>query len=147
MRPHKPERRAAAAVEFAIIAPILFFIVLATIEVGRGIMVSEYLSSAARVGARKAAMNGSDSTTTTEVSTSINNALTYTGGGITYSDVTKTYKLNDTTVSNFSAAKPGDRVSVQLSIPFANVSWSGAAKFMTGTNANVKSKELTMLRQ
>ena len=45
-----------AAVEFAIVAPIFFMLVIGIIEVGRAIMVQQVLINASRVGARRAVM-------------------------------------------------------------------------------------------
>ena len=50
-------RRGAVAVEFAIVAPVLLAIVLATIQVGRAFEMQNMLEVAAREGARFASMD------------------------------------------------------------------------------------------
>ena len=57
----RPARRAsarcgAAVVEFALVAPIFFMLVIGIIEVGRAMMVEQLLVNASRVGARRAVM-------------------------------------------------------------------------------------------
>ncbi len=46
------ERRGAAIVEFAVIAPLLFFLIFGMIEFGRVIMVMQVMTNATREGAR-----------------------------------------------------------------------------------------------
>ena len=71
MRKHP--RKAAAAVEFAIVAPILFLcVILPTFEFGRGLMVAELVTNAARSGCRVGVLPGnSNSTVTSAVNTSL----------------------------------------------------------------------------
>src|SRR5262245_58450199 len=51
------ERRGVAAVEFAVMATLLFTLVFGMIEVGRGMMVAEMLNNAARNGCRVAVLS------------------------------------------------------------------------------------------
>lgn len=48
--------RGAAAVEFALVAPVFFLVVIGMIEVGRALMVQQALTNASRAGAREAAL-------------------------------------------------------------------------------------------
>ena len=54
-------RCGAAAVEFAIVAPVFFLLVIGMIEVGRAMMVQQVLINASRVGARQAVTAGATS--------------------------------------------------------------------------------------
>lgn len=54
--------RGQALVEFAIVAPLLFLLILGTIEAGRFMLYYEVLNNATREGARYAIVHGSDST-------------------------------------------------------------------------------------
>src|SRR5206468_2029837 len=54
--PARRKRGAAAAVEFALVAPVLLLFVLGIIEFGRLMMVEQILTNAAREGARRAVM-------------------------------------------------------------------------------------------
>src|SRR4029077_13314881 len=54
-------RCGAAAVEFAIVAPVFFLLVIGMIEVGRAMMVQQVLINASCVGARQAVTAGATS--------------------------------------------------------------------------------------
>src|SRR4051812_7496539 len=56
--PLRTSRRAAAAVEFALIAPLLCSLLLGMFEISRAIIVADALSNAAQMGARAAARQG-----------------------------------------------------------------------------------------
>ena len=47
-------RTGAAAVEFAVVAPIIFMVVIAMFELGRSLSIQQTLTNAAREGARQA---------------------------------------------------------------------------------------------
>ena len=118
-------RTAAAAVEFAFIAPVLFTVVLGIIEFGRAMMVLEILNNAARSGCRAAVLSGSDNSA---VDTAITSGLS--GSGI--SGTTTTIKVNGT-VANASTATTGDTVTVSVSVPADSVSWLPVTHFITGS--------------
>lgn len=58
---HAQRSRGQAMVEFALVAPILFLLILGTIEAGRFIFYYELLNNATREGARYAIVHGSRS--------------------------------------------------------------------------------------
>lgn len=106
-------RCGAAAVEFAVVAPLLFSVVLAILEFGRGMMVAETLTAAARAGCRAASLSGA----TTSIATNI---VTSNLTGITGTTVTMT--VNGAT-KNVSQSVSGDTVAVTVSVPYSSVSW------------------------
>src|SRR3974390_1590511 len=65
-------RRGASAVEFAVVAPFFFLLVLGLIEFGRALMVQHMLNNAARIGARVATIEGKANS---DVTTAINTAM------------------------------------------------------------------------
>src|SRR4051812_26372552 len=65
-------RRGATAVEFALVAPVFFMIVLGMVEVGRGLMVVHLLNNAARQGCRAGVLPGK---TTSQINTVVIGAL------------------------------------------------------------------------
>src|SRR6059058_3503731 len=69
----RSKRRAAATVEFAIVAPLLFLvIILPTFEFGRGLMIAELVTNAARSGCRVGVLPGnSNAVITSNVSTTL----------------------------------------------------------------------------
>src|SRR3954447_1404449 len=74
----RPERRrrGVAAVEFAVVASLLFLLLLGIIEIGRAMMVLEMLNNAARNGARMGTLQGSSNT---DVTSAVTNALANAG--------------------------------------------------------------------
>jgi len=63
LRPADRERSIGQAlVEFALVAPMLFVLILGTIEAGRFIFFYEVMNNATREGARYAIVHGADST-------------------------------------------------------------------------------------
>ena len=112
----KVHRDGAAAVEFAIVAPLLFLvIILPTFEFGRGLMVAELVTNAARSGCRVGVLPGnSNSTVTSTVTTSLSDQ------GITGATTTITVNGGATDVS---AASAGDTIKVTVSVPYNSNSW------------------------
>jgi Flp pilus assembly protein TadG len=119
-------RRAAAAVEFGVIAPVFFIFVLGMVEVGRGIMVKHQLTNAARLACRVGVVEGKTYSNIHDA------AQTYlTGQG--FSGDIVAIQVNDVTdtSANF-AANPGDEITVRVSVSTDSVSWVPWPKFMTG---------------
>jgi Flp pilus assembly protein TadG len=113
-------RRAAAAVEFAIVAPVFFLLILGMIEYGRMVMVQQVITNASREGARQAVLDGA---TTAEVTAAVNSYLS--SGSITGATVTVT--PNPPSNAGF-----GDPVTVSVSIPFSQVSWLPSPMYLGG---------------
>jgi hypothetical protein len=116
-------RQGAAAVEFAIVAPVFFLVIFGMIEFGRALMVQQVLTNASREGARVAVLDGSTSTSSKAV---VTNYLTSAGvSGATIK------------VCNGSGAEVepstigyGELVVVNVSIPFTKVSWLASPWFL-----------------
>ncbi len=74
------QRRGAAAVEFAIVAPVFFLLVFGMIEYGRMVMVEQVLTNASREGARVGVLDPPTGQTSLPLVTStVNNYLTSAG--------------------------------------------------------------------
>ncbi len=114
-------RRGASAVEFAIVAPIFFMVVLGIIEFGRMAMVQQMITSAAREGARVGVLDGA---TLTTVSNKANGYLASAG----MTTATIAVSPNPPSSAGF-----GESVTVTVSIPFNDVSWLPAPFFIAGT--------------
>ncbi|MCA9265314.1 MAG: pilus assembly protein [Planctomycetales bacterium] len=78
LRRKKSERRGAAAVEFAIVAPIMFLLVMGMFELGRAMSIQQVLTNAAREGAREAILIGSTEDSVSEVVTNYTEAASIT---------------------------------------------------------------------
>jgi Flp pilus assembly protein TadG len=109
-----------AAVEFALVAPVFLVLIFGMIEFGRAIMVQQTITNASREGARVAVLDG---TTTTLVTTTINNYLSNCQiAGATVSMLPTTP----------STAAYGDPVTVTVSVRFEDVSWLPSPWFLAG---------------
>ena len=115
-------RAGSTAVEFAVVAPLLFAVVLGLVEFGRAIMVQQTLVSASRESCRVAVLAG---TTKQDV---INRA---------------TSSLSAAGISNFtitmnpdppSGAAEGTPVTVTLQVSFNNVTWLPVPIYLNGKN-------------
>ena len=125
------KRRGVAAVEFAIIAPIFFLLVMGCIEFGRALMVQQVLTNASRVGAREAIRLAA---TETEAVTA---AQDYASGAAVPG-------TSVTVQPNPAVAGAGDMITVRVEVPFSNVSWTPAPWFLgnsTLTATSVMRKE------
>lgn len=119
----KSQRRrwGIAAVEMAFALPFLAMLVWGIIEFGRAMLALESIANASRNGARKAVQAAGDyDAARAAVLDSLQTA------GISGTPVI-TIKVNGTTVTSSSAYKtaavPGARVSVEVAVPYRNVSW------------------------
>jgi Flp pilus assembly protein TadG len=113
-------RRAAAAVEFAIVAPVFFLLVFGMIEYGRMVMIQQVLTNASREGARAAVLDGA---TVATVQNTVNSYLA--SGSITGATIT-------VAPNPLSGAEFGDPVTVTVSIGFNQVSWLPSPMYLGG---------------
>ena len=118
-------RRAATAVEFAIVAPIFFVFLFGFVELARGFMIQHLMTNAARQGCRVATIEG-------KTSTDVNNAVFAVLSGEGISGDTVTVEVKDV-AANASTAQAGDEITVLVSIPASKVSWVPGAQYLFGT--------------
>ena len=121
-RSFRKKRCGAAAVEFAIVAPVLLLLVFGMIEYGRMVMVQQVITNASREGARRAVLDGA---TTQDVTSVVENYLT--SGSISGATVSVTPDPPEN-------AAFGEPVTVQVQIPFDQVSWLPSPMYLRGTN-------------
>ena len=114
------KRLGAAAVEFAVVAPLFFLLVFGMVEFGRMVMIQQVITNASREGARKAVLDGA---TSSNVKSSV---VTYmSNGGVTIA--TSNVTVNPTDPSTATAGSP---VTVTVSVPFSQVSWLPSPMFL-----------------
>lgn len=123
---HRTQRKGATAVEFAVIAPILMLFIFGIIEFGRGMMVLQLLNSAAREGARDAALSG---TSTSDITSTVHTRLE--AEGISPEQITVRTFLNGTE-GEIAGATTGDTVRVEVSLDYNNVSYLPSSWFLDG---------------
>ncbi len=107
----------AAAVEFALIAPLFLIMLGGIIEFGQAFKVEHLLSNACRRGARSAIFSGS---TTDQVQSNVKQQCEAMLR-VKSSDVTVNVLVNGTNADLSSAVK-GDQIDVQVSIPYSKAS-------------------------
>ena len=125
-------RRGAAVVEFAIVAPVFFLLVFGMIEYGRMVMVQQVLTNASREGARRAVLDGvADADVISTVDTYLTNASI---SGAT------------TTVTTTAPVPPdvAESRTVTVTVPFTQVSWLPSPMFLGSTTLRASS---TMRRE
>jgi Flp pilus assembly protein TadG len=122
--PAATRRWGTAAVEFALIAPLVVMLVLGMIEFSRLMMVEEVLTNAAREGCRQAVLTGS---TTGNATSTVDTYLS--GAGIAgYT----------TTVSpDPSTAQAGTAITVRISVPYSQVTWLPSPIFLGSVTLTV----------
>ncbi len=118
----RKQRRGAAAVEFAVVAPVFFLLVFGMVEYGRMVMVQQIIVNSAREGCRAAVLDGS---TTAGVKTTTINAMAAGNITITTSNVT-------VSPDPPSSAEFGDPVTVTVTVPFNQVSWLPSPMYLGG---------------
>jgi len=116
------ERHGAAAVEFALVAPLFILMVFGILEYGRMVMVQQVLTNAVREGARAAVLDGA---TIAGVRTSVNNYLTQA------SVPAATVNVNDGVEP--SALQQGAPVTVTAQLAFGQVSWLPSPMYISKT--------------
>ena len=111
-------------VEVAVCFPIFLLILMGIIEFGRAMSVNQMLNSASRIGCRAAILDGStNSSVTSVVKQHVTSTIGCQQSSVT---VTMTVTSSETgaTLSDVSAASTGDMIKLNVSVPFAHVSWS-----------------------
>jgi len=116
-------RRGSAVVEFAVVAPVFFAFTLGMIEVGRAVMVQQILTTASREGARQAVLDGA---TQSAVTTFVTNYLT--SAAVNAGGTTVAFNPSLPTASGYTGP-----VTVTVSVPFSQVTWSPSPIFLKGT--------------
>jgi Flp pilus assembly protein TadG len=138
------QRRGAAAVECAILVPILTLLLLGAIDVGQFANVYQKISDASREGARLAARYGTK--TTSEVESGVRSYLTKVAGGgsgsalaaaanVTVSDSTG----NPIPGGDLEKSASGSQIRVRVSLMYDPVRWIGGFKGLDGSEISAMS--------
>jgi Flp pilus assembly protein TadG len=117
---YRKKRRGAAAVEFAVVAPIFLLLVFGMIEYGRMVMVQQVLTNASREGARVAVLDGSSAQQVQDTVNQYLNSGSIQGAAIAINP------------PNPATAGFGDPVTVTVDIGFSKVSWLPSPMYLGG---------------
>ena len=118
------ERKGAALVEMALVLPIFMTVTLGIIEFGRAMMVGQMVTNAARESVRLAIIDGSSNADVqAHVNSFLQSAINVDPSFIT-TTITITPAPGSTTTGNEVAnAAPKDLITVNISVPFSEVSY------------------------
>lgn len=127
-------RRGVAAVEFAVVMPVMAILIIGLWEVGRMVEVQQFLVNACREGARQASTGVKSDAEVKQVVVDYLNQK-----GLT---TVKAANVTVTSVSNASISDPTkanqlDQFRVSVSVPFNDIRWVAMNRF--GTKANLTS--------
>jgi Flp pilus assembly protein TadG len=132
VRQFAADRRGAAAVEMALVLPVFVAVTLGMIELGRGIMVAQLMTNAAREAARTAIIDGSTDTSVANVAKS----FLATAAKVNANDVQVT--VTNASGGSVANAQPRDLITVNVSLPYSKVSWL-PPKYLAGKSLSATS--------
>ena len=119
-RSKSQKRRGVTAVEFAVVAPILFLLVFGLIEFGRYVMLQQIAITSTREGSRKATL--ATTTSDQQVITVVRNSLA--AGGVQSSVANDSTKVVvSVSPSNLNGLARGTPITVDVQMNFAEMSW------------------------
>ncbi len=144
----RPRRAGGAAVELALLAPFMIAIMLGMFETGRGLMVKQTLSAAARKGCRTGILHQYGNSDIISDATNIMrdagfDATLFNPPAVGAITITVT-DPNGNTLADSLDAPEGSTVSVQISIPVSSIKWVSTV-FLTTTM--VESDAVVMMKQ
>lgn len=119
-------RKGAAAVEFAVVAPVLLLLIFGSIDFGRAMMVSNQLTGVAREGGRVGVLPTSSNLDIETTIASHLAAMELPAGNV------QTTILVNGVVANASTANSADLITVSVTVPYAEVSWLPTSWFLEG---------------
>jgi len=121
-RSYRRNRRATAAVEFAVVAPLFFLMIFGMVEYGRMVMVQQVITNASREGARLAVLDGANFE---EIKSRVNDYLD--SASIDGVNAHVTVEPDPPTSAGF-----GEPITVSVSIAFSKVSWLPSPMYLGG---------------
>ena len=123
------QRRGIAAVEFAVIAPVFFILLIGIVEFGRMLMVQQVLTNASREGARRAVQ---EEATAAEVKQLVRDYLTN-------ASISSSAAKIEVSPAGLNSVALGDDVTVSLAVSFNDVSWIPSPWFLDGVSLTASS--------
>ena len=134
-------RCGVAAVEFALIAPLLILTMLGAIDVGRFINVGQIVNDASREGARQASRN-----TVKNVSDVESTVSSYLSNAFGVSNLTATVTVSDSSGAPISGGDlsredlTGSSLSVTVALPYNQVRWMAGFPGVSGRTLTTTTK-------
>jgi Flp pilus assembly protein TadG len=137
-------RAGATAVEFAVIAPVIFALVFGIIELGRALMVTHILADVARDASRYAVVTEGANQTSADIQSYATGRLSAYGISTVKTPVVSVNDSSATDLSasvgpaqqtgssNFGKYSNGSEVTVKVQVNFSEVSWLPFADYVAG---------------
>lgn len=117
-------RRGLSSIEAALVMPLLLLVVLGIIEYGWMFLKVQQINNAARHGAR---IGITENATNADVTSGVSTLMT--GAGLAGSGYVLTLAPADV-----ATVRPGNALTVTVTVPYANVTVTGAPLIPTPTN-------------
>jgi Flp pilus assembly protein TadG len=147
--PHRTRRPGVAAVELAILLPLILLPVMFGLwEIGRLVQIQQIVANSVREGARAASTG---EYTNSQVKTVVTNYLTNagistTGVTPTVTNVTRGGDVSSPTLNLGGTVKQLDSLQVSVSVPFSNVRWIALNYFVSsGTTLDATANTVSMV--
>jgi len=135
------KRRGVAAVEMAVVLPMMTILLMGLWEVGRMAEVEQLLSNAVREGGRQASTGN---TNATGVKDYVVNYLTTNGlSSVTTSMVTVT-NLTSSSRNDPTQGNQLDEYRISITVPYANIRWSMLSQLTNTVNLSASSDWYSM---
>ena len=109
-------RRGTAAVEFAVVAPVVLLFVFGAIESGRAMFLQHVAVNTARSACRQGILAPSSNATIQSTATTALNAIGVKGG-------TTVILVGGDAGRDANSASPGDLIDVTVNVPYGPNSW------------------------
>jgi Flp pilus assembly protein TadG len=135
----RQNRCGAALVEMALVLPIFFGVVLGIVEFGRAMTVSQMVTNATRESTRMAIIDGSTNTTVeTWAEDFLNSSINVAASDVTVAITVVAAQGNDDPNNQVGNAQARDLVTVNISVPFDEVSYVPGS-YLNGKNLTAQS--------
>lgn len=127
-------RRGAVTVEMALVLPLFCSLVLGIIEFGRGFMVAQLVTNAAREGARRAIVDGStNSDVTSFIQTFLRTSANVGTGDVSVTITVTPAAGNPNPGNSIAACQSRDLININVKVPFNKVALI-TGKYLKGKN-------------
>jgi Flp pilus assembly protein TadG len=138
--PSRARRRGAAAVEFALLSPLLLGLLLGVWEVGRLVEAQQILSNAAREAGRQASAGTRNTSQVQQAATTYvqQAGLPTAGLNVDVANLTSGARSDPTTAQQL------DRFRITVTLPFDNVRWVLLNKLTNVTTLTARAEWYSM---
>jgi Flp pilus assembly protein TadG len=116
-----PRRPGIAAIELAVLLPVVLLLVIGLWEIGRMVEVQQLLTNAAREGGRQASTGVK---TVSQIKDVVVRYLKHNGIASVTADNVKVVNLTDASRPDPTAAEQLDQFRITVTIPFGSVRWA-----------------------